>query len=314
MIRLIGKRLLAVIPVMLIVSVLSFALVALVPGDPAATLAGQSATTEQVEAIRVQLGLDQPVLVRYVEWLGHVVTGDLGNSLFTRQPVLTAIGERMPVTLSLAVGALLVALVLGLPAGLYAALHRGRLPDRLISAGAAGSLAFPNYFVGMVLVIVVAVQFGALPATGYTAFADDPGEWLAHLVLPCIALGLVPAAVLARQLRGAMVGVLGQDYMRTAEAKGLGGGQVVLKHALKNAAIAPITAVGTQFALVLGGSVVVEQVFGIAGLGALVINAVQQRDIPLIQGIVLVAAVLVQVVNIMVDLSYGWLNPRVRVG
>jgi peptide/nickel transport system permease protein len=313
-IRLIGKRLLAVIPVMLIVSVLSFALVALVPGDPAATLAGQSATTEQVEAIRVQLGLDQPVLIRYVEWLGHVVTGDLGNSLFSQQPVLTAIGERMPVTLSLAVGALVVALVLGLPAGLYAALHRGRLPDRLISAGAAGSLAFPNYFVGMVLVIVVAVQFGALPATGYTAFATDPGQWLAHLVLPCIALGLVPAAVLARQLRGAMVGVLGQDYMRTAEAKGLGGGQVVLKHALKNAAIAPITAVGTQFALVLGGSVVVEQVFGIAGLGNLVINAVQQRDIPLIQGIVLVAAVLVQAVNILVDLSYGWLNPRVRVG
>lgn len=306
------RRLITVIPVMLIVSVLSFALVALVPGDAAATLAGPSATVEQVESIRIALGLDKPVVVRYLEWLGQVVTGDLGRSLFTEQPVLAAIGERLPVTLTLAVGALLVAIVVGLPAGLLAALNRGGWPDRLISAGAAGSLAFPNYFVGMVLVIVVAVQFGLLPATGFTPFEDDPGQWLAHLVLPCIALGLVPAAVLARQLRGALVGVLGQDYVRTAEAKGLAEHQVVLKHALKNAAIAPITAVGTQFALVLGGSVVVEQVFGISGLGQLVINAVQQRDLPLIQGIVLVAAVLVQIVNVAVDLSYGWLNPKVR--
>jgi peptide/nickel transport system permease protein len=310
--RLVLRRLITVIPVMLIVSVLSFALTSLVPGDAAATLAGPSATTDQVAAIRTALGLDQPVVVRYVEWLGHVVTGDLGRSLFTEQPVLAAIGERLPVTLTLAVGALVVAIVIGLPAGLFAGLNRGGWQDRLISSGAAGSLAFPNYFVGMVLVIVVAVKFGLLPATGFTPFEDGAGDWLAHLVLPCIALGLVPAAVLARQLRGALVGVLGQDYVRTAEAKGLAEHQVVLKHALKNAAIAPITAVGTQFALVLGGTVIVEQVFGISGLGALVINAVQQRDIPLIQGIVLVAAVMVQVVNVAVDLSYGYLNPRVR--
>ncbi|MCW0216504.1 MAG: ABC transporter permease [Pseudonocardia sp.] len=313
MTRLVGKRLLAVVPVMLIVSLLSFALVALVPGDAAATLGGPSATVEQIAAIRANLGLDEPIVTRYLGWLGHAVTGDLGRSLFSDQPVLGAIGERLPVTLTLAVGALVVAVVLGLPAGLFAALNRGRWQDRTISAGAAGSLSVPNYFVGMVLIIVVSVSFGWLPATGYTAFAADPAEWFRHLVLPCIALGLVPAAVLARQLRGALVGVLAQDYMRTAEAKGLRGDQVLLKHALKNAAIAPITAVGTQFALVLGGSVVVEQVFGISGLGALVITAVQQRDIPLIQGIVIVAAVLVQVVNIAVDLSYGWLNPRVRV-
>jgi peptide/nickel transport system permease protein len=307
------RRLLLVVPVMLIVSLLSFSLILLVPGDPAVTIAGQSATREQIAAIRETLGLDRPLVVQYLSWLGHAVTGDFGTSLSTQQPVVGSILDRLPVMLSLAGGALVVAVLLGFPAGVAAAVRRDGLVDRLLGIGAATGLALPSYFVGMLLIIVVALNLGWLPPTGYTPLATDPADWLAHIVLPCIALGLVPAAVLARQLRGAMVTALDQDYVRTADAKGLLRQKVVYKHALKNAAIAPLTALGTQFALVVGGSVVVEQVFGIPGLGALAVNAVQNRDIPLIQGIVVFTALMVQAINLLVDVSYGWLNPRVRV-
>jgi peptide/nickel transport system permease protein len=311
--RYVARRLLLVIPVMLIVSLLSFSLILLVPGDPAVTIAGQSATREQIAAIRDQLGLDRPVVVQYMSWLGHALTGDFGNSLSTGQPVVGSILDRLPVMLSLAAGALVIAVILGFPAGVAAAVRRDGVVDRLLGVGAATGLALPSYFVGMLLIILVALNLGWLPPTGYTPIATDPVDWLAHIVLPCIALGLVPAAVLARQLRGAMVTALDQDYVRTADAKGLLRQKVVYKHALKNAAIAPLTALGTQFALVVGGSVVVEQVFGIPGLGALAINAVQNRDIPLIQGIVVFTALMVQAINLLVDISYGWLNPRVRV-
>jgi peptide/nickel transport system permease protein len=307
------RRLLLVVPVMLIVSLLSFSLILLVPGDPAVTIAGQSATREQIAAIREALGLDRPLIVQYFSWLGHVLTGDFGTSLSTGQPVVGSILERLPIMLSLAGGALVVAVLLGFPAGVVAAVRRDGVVDRLLGVGAATGLALPSYFVGMLLIILVALNLGWLPPTGYTPLVADPADWLAHIVLPCVALGLVPAAVLARQLRGAMVTALDQDYVRTADAKGLLRTKVVYKHALKNAAIAPLTALGAQFALVVGGSVVVEQVFGIPGLGALAINAVQNRDIPLIQGIVLFTALMVQAINLLVDVSYGWLNPRVRV-
>ena len=311
--RYVLRRLLLVVPVMLIVSLLSFSLILLVPGDPAVTIAGQSATREQIAAIREALGLNRPLIVQYFSWLGHALTGDFGNSLSTGQPVVGSILDKLPVMLSLAGGALVVAVLLGFPAGVAAAVRRDGLVDRLLGIGAATGLALPSYFVGMLLIIVVALNLAWLPPTGYTALATDPVDWLAHLVLPCIALGLVPAAVLARQLRGAMVTALDQDYVRTADAKGLLRQDVVFRHALKNAAIAPLTALGTQFALVVGGSVVVEQVFGIPGLGTLAVNAVQNRDIPLIQGIVVFTALMVQAINLLIDISYGWLNPRVRV-
>lgn len=311
--RYVLHRLVAVIPVMLLVSLISFSLILLIPGDPAVAIAGESATHAQISAIRAELGLNRPVLVQYVLWVGHALTGDLGNSIYTSQPVAPVILERLPVMLSLSVGALVVALILGLPAGVASAVKKDRFTDRSLSVGVAGGLAFPNYFVGMLLIILVSLKLGWLPATGYTSFSTDPIGWLQHLILPSIALGLVPAAVLARQLRGSLIGVLEQDYVRTATAKGMLGRTVLLKHALKNAAISPITALSTQFAAIVGGSVVVEQVFGISGLGALAINAVQTRDIPVIQGIVIVSAVLVQVINILVDISYGWLNPKIRV-
>ncbi|MFV0532889.1 MAG: ABC transporter permease [Cumulibacter sp.] len=312
MLLFVAKRVLAMIPVLFIVTLITFSLLHIIPGDPAVAIAGQSATNEQIESIRQMLGLNDPLIVQYFSWLGSAVTGDLGDSLLTQQPVLGSILDRAPVMLSLSVGALVVALLVGLPAGVIAAVRRDRGADRAVSVGAALGLALPNYFVGMLLIIVISVQLGWLPATGYTPFASDPASWFAHLVLPCVALGMVPAAVLTRQLRGSLVGALEQDYVRTARAKGMPRNTVLLKHALKNAAIAPITALGTQFAVVVGGSVVVEKVFGMPGLGDLAIFAVQNRDIPMIQGIVVITAILVLIINILVDISYGWLNPKVR--
>jgi peptide/nickel transport system permease protein len=313
MLQLIIRRILIMIPVLFLVSLMVFSLVLLVPGDPAVTLAGENATEEQIEATRERLGLNDPVIEQYGRWVSDALHGDLGTSLFSSQEVTSAITQRMPATLSLAFGAIVLSLFIGIPAGILSAIFRGRWPDRLLGLGAASALAMPSYFVGMLLILFFAIWNPIFPATSFVPFSEDPVEWAKHLVLPWVTLALASAAVITRQLRSSLIGVLGQDYVRTARAKGMRGRSVILKHASKNAAIPVVTVVGTQVAFALGGSVIIEQVFGIAGVGQLAITAVQKRDLPVIQGVVVMSTLLVLFCNLLVDLAYGYLNPKVRV-
>ena len=313
MLQLIIRRLFIMIPVLFLVSLMVFSLILLVPGDPAVTLAGENATEEQIEATRERLGLNDPVIEQYGRWVSNAVQGDLGSSLFSSQKVTEAITQRLPATLSLAGGAIILSVLIGLPAGILSAIFRGRWLDRVIGLGAASALAMPNYFIAMLLILFFAIWNPIFPATSFVPFSEDPVEWAKHLVLPWITLALASAAVITRQLRSALIGVLAQDYVRTARAKGLRGRSVILKHASKNAAIPVVTVLGTQIAFALGGSVIVEGVFGIAGVGQLAITAVQKRDLPVIQGIVVMATLLVLFCNLLVDLAYGYLNPKVRV-
>lgn len=313
MLQLIVRRIFIMIPVLFLVSLMVFSMILLVPGDPAVTLAGENATQEQIDATRTRLGLDDPVIEQYGRWVGNAVQGDLGVSLFSSQKVTDAIVQRLPATLSLAGGGIVLSVLIGVPAGILSAIFRGRWPDRTIQLGAASALAMPNYFVAMLLILFFAIWNRWLPATSFIPFTQDPWEWAKHLILPWITIGLASAAVITRQLRSALIGVLGQDYVRTARAKGLRGRTVILKHASKNAAIPVVTVLGTQIAFALGGSVIVEQVFGIPGVGQLAINNVLKRDLPVIQGVVVMATVLVLFCNLLVDLAYGYLNPKVRV-
>lgn len=312
MLRYVGRRLLVAIPLLLLVGLFVFLLLDLTPGDAASRVAGDTATPEQIVEVRERLGLDRNVFVRYGEWLGDAVQGDLGESLTTPQSVGEAISQRIPVTASLAGVALGLTVVCGLPLGALAALRPNSLIDRTVTAMAALAMAIPPFVVGLILVVVFAVRYGWLPATGYVAFDESPVEWFKHLVLPGIALAAIPTAEVARQLRGALVDALGNDYIRTARAKGLRESAVVGKHALKNAAIPVVTVLGLQASRILAGSVTVEFIFVVPGFGRLAYDAVIARDIPMIQGVVMVSAAVVLIVNLLVDLSYGYFNPRVR--
>ena len=311
-VRFVLQRLLALVPLLLIVSLMVFSLVLLIPGDPAFLLAGEDATPEEVEAIRESMGLNEPVLVRYVEWLGALLQGDLGTSLFSDQPVLDVILERLPVTLSLALLAILFSLLISIPAGMIAGTRPGSLVDRVVTVGSSLGLAVPNFWLGLMLVLMLAIWNPWFPATGYTPLSESPMGWWMHLVLPAFTLGLSASAILTRQLRGAMVEVMQQDYVRTARAKGLPYLKVVAKHALKNAAIPMVTILGLQTNGLLGGTVIVEQIFGMPGIGQLAVSSVFTRDLPMIQGVVIMAVVVAVAVNLIVDLSYGYFNPKVR--
>ena len=311
----IARRLLAAAPLLLIISGIVFSLTFLIPGDPAETLAGGlHATPDRVVAVRHQLGLDKPVLVQYWHWLTHALSGNLGSSLFSHNSVSGEIGHRFPITLSLAIGALVVALLLGIPAGIAAGTRPGSVVDRLVTLGTSTAIAVPDFWLGIMLVIVFAVKLKALPAIGYVGLTQSPVAWATHLYLPWLALGIAGAAPIARQLRGALIDVLAKDYIRTASAKGLARHVVVLKHALKNAAIAPVTVVGIQFAYLLGGTVILEYIFSIPGLGLYFFNALNGKDLPVIQGVTLVVALTFVVLNLVVDVLYAYINPKVRLG
>ena len=312
MLRFVLQRFLALIPLLLLVSLLVFSMVLLIPGDPAYLLAGEDATPEEVEAIREAMGLNEPVLVRYAHWLGGLLQGDLGTSLFSDQPVLDVILERLPVTLSLAVTAIVIALAISIPAGIIAGTRAGSLPDRLVTLGASVGLAVPNFWLGLMLVLLLAIRHPWFPATGYVPLSVSPLGWWSHIALPAVTLGLAAAAILARQLRGAMMDVMQHDYVRTAQAKGLPRRKVVAKHALKNAAIPMVTILGVQANSLLGGTIIVEQIFGMPGIGQLAVASVFTRDLPMIQGVVIMAVVVAVAVNLVVDLSYGYFNPKVR--
>lgn len=287
-------------------------MILLVPGDPAVTAAGPEATSEQIEETRTRLGLNDNLLVQFGRWFFLAISGDFGNSLQGGTPVSSLIADRFPVTLSLAISALVIAVLIAVPAAIIAAANRGKLVDRLITLFASVGVAVPTFWLGLMLVIAFSLYTRMLPSSGYAPFTEDPAQWARFIILPAVTLAATPAAEIARQLRGSMIGVLEQDYIRTATAKGLLPQIVLLKHALKNAGVPAMTVIGLQAAFLLGGSVIVEQIFGIPGIGALSINAVLQRDIPVIQGVVLVAALSVLVVNLLVDLSYRIFNPKVR--
>ncbi|MEQ8993399.1 MAG: ABC transporter permease [Pseudomonadales bacterium] len=312
MLRFIAQRLLALIPLLLIVSLMVFSLVLLIPGDPAFLLAGEDATPEEVEAIREEMGLNDPVLVRYLAWLGALLQGDLGTSLFSDQPVLDVILERLPVTLSLALAAIVFSLAISIPAGVIAGTRPGSLVDRIVTVGSSVGLAVPNVWLGLMLVLMLAIWNPWFPATGYTALSHSVMGWWMHIALPAFTLGLSAAAILTRQLRGAMIDVMQQDYVRSARAKGLPYRKVVAKHALKNAAIPMVTILGLQTNSLLGGTVIVEQIFGMPGIGQLAVASVFTRDLPMIQGVVIMAVFVAVLVNLLVDLSYGYFNPKVR--
>jgi len=294
------------------VSILVFSLDSFIPGDPAIVLAGQNATEADIARTREQLGLEKPLARRYLEWAARALRGDFGRSLFTGQPVATEIAARLPVTLSLLGLALLIAVVLGLAAGVAAALHRNRLADRMLVIAASVGVAMPNFWVGLLLVLGLALALPLFPATGYVPLTSNPLGWLLHLALPAIGLSLAPAAELTRQVRGSVIGLLQRDFVRAATAKGLPRRMVIGKHVLKNTGVTVATVAGIQVSVLLGGSVVMEQVFGLPGLGPLVLDSVTARDLPIVQGIVLVSTAMILACNLAVELSYGYFNPKVR--
>ncbi|MGH3758238.1 ABC transporter permease [Actinophytocola sp.] len=309
----VARRILATIPILLFVSVATFLLIHLSPGDPAVKAAGgMQATPEAIAIARERLGLNKPLVTQYLDWMSGLVRGDLGRSLFKPMSVSSAIAERFTITLSLTVCAIFIAVVLALVAGLLAASRPDGIVDRIVTPVSSLGIAAPNFFIGMLLVLAFSLHFGWFPAVGYVPFTEDPIEWLRHLALPSFALGVAVAAELARHLRASLRDVLQTDYVRTAVAKGLRARSVLTKHALKNAGIPVITVLGIHIGHLLGGTVVIESVFGIQGLGSLAVTAVFDRDYTMIQGITIVTVLFVVVVNLLVDLSYAVLNPRVR--
>lgn len=310
--RLIVGRLLAAVPTLLLVSVLTFALIHLFPGSPADAVLGTAATPEERAAVEAELGLDMPPISQYMSWLGDVMRGDLGASLISGEPVTDALLSRLPATLSLAAAGLLTACLLGFPVGLLAAMRPGGRFDHLVTLVSSVGLAVPSFWVAMVLARWLGAEYGWFPAIGYTPLSENLGSWLHGLVLPAVVLGSGPAAVIARQGRGALIDVLGRDYIRTCKSNGLTYGRIVRVHALRNALPPVLTVLGFQAALVLGTSFVVELVFAISGVGELGVRSVLDQDLPMVQGFVMLTAFMVVMVNIVVDVMYGVLDPRVR--
>ena len=310
--RLLLGRLLTLVPTLLLASFGVFLLLQLAPGDPAVAIAGENATAEQIEHVREQEGFDRPLLVQYADWLGDAVHGDLGSSVTTGVSVVTSLEQTMPTTLMLVAGGLVVAVVLGVPAGVAAGRRANTPPDAVISSAASFGAAMPSFWLGLVLVTVFALRLEWLPATGFVGFSTDPGLAIRQLILPSIALGIAGAAEIARQLRAAMIETLASDHVRTLRAKGLTPRRVVWLHALKGSSVPLMTVIGLQVSRFLGATVVVEAVFGISGVGTLVVTAARNRDYPVVQGVVLVLALLVILTNFLTDVSYRLIDPRIR--
>lgn len=306
------RRLAALVPVMLIVATIAFALIHITPGDPAAVMLGSEATPEQVARLRGQMGLDDPLLVQYPRWLFDVVRLDLGSSLFLGRPVTNAILERVMPTFQLALYALMIALTLGVPAGVIAALRRNSLIDRALMLLAVSGSAIADFFLGMLLILLFAVTLRWLPSGGYVAFTDDPLGHARTMLLPSLALGVSLAGLPARLIRASMLDVLDTDYVRTAVAKGLKPSTVAIRHALRNALIPAVTVLGYTVGDLIGGAVVVETVFNLPGMGQLVVNSIARRDFPVIQGVVMVVAAGYLLSNLIVDVLYFSLDPRLR--
>jgi peptide/nickel transport system permease protein len=306
------RRILATIPVMAVVALFVFSLLYIAPGDPAAVIAGDQANPADVERIRASLGLDRPFLIRFGEWGWQILHGDLGTSIFTNLPVAAMIAQRIEPTLSLMAVALAFAVIVAVPMGVVAAWQADTIIDRAIMAFAVLGFSVPVFVIGYVLAYVFALRLDWLPVQGYTPFSEGMGPWIENLILPALALGCVYIALIARTTRAAMLEVLQQDYIRTARAKGIGEVRLLFVHALKNAAVPIVTVIGIGMALLIGGAVVTETVFAIPGIGRLTVDAILRRDYPVIQGVVLLFSFVYVIVNLLVDLTYTVLDPRIR--
>lgn len=305
-------RLLATIPVMAVVAVFVFFLLRIAPGDPAAIIAGDDATTQDIEAIRAKLGLDRPMLEQFFVWCWRLLQGDLGISIFSNLPVTQLIAQRLEPTLALTISTLLVAVVLAVPMGVLAAWKARSLADRLVMGFAVMGFAVPVFLAGYILIYVFSIKLGWLPVQGYRPIAQGLWPFVEGLILPSVALGTTYCALIARITRASMLEVLSQDYIRTAESKGLATPRVLLLHALKNSAVPIVTVIGIGIALLISGVVITETVFNIPGLGRLTVDAVLKRDYPIVQGLILVFAAGKVLVNLMIDISYAFLDPRIR--
>ena len=312
MIALVGRRLLQLVPTLFFVSVLIFALQHLLPGDPALLMAGEDRDPQVIAALRARYHFDQPLPVQYLYWIRGVLVGDLGQSIRLQVPVLDLVAQKLPVTLQLAVMAMAIALVIGVGAGILSALYKDRPLDHVVTFLSLLGISTPNFWLGIMLIVVFAVDLGWLPASGYVSPFEDFWGSLATTIMPAFVLGNAVAGVLMRHTRGAMIGALGSDYVRTARAKGLSGAKVVLRHALRNALTPVITLGALEFGTLLSGAVLTEQIFTIPGFGKLIVDAVFNRDYAVVQGVVLVTATSYILLSLLADVGYVLANPRLR--
>jgi len=306
------RRLGATFIVMAVVALVVFSLLFLTPGDPAAVIAGDIATDEDIKNIRAKLGLDEPFLVQFGGWIWRLAHGDLGTSIFTNLPVTTLIGQRVQPTLSLTLCTLIVAVSIAVPLGVIAAARAGTWADRLVMGFSVLGFSVPVFVLAYMLIMLFAVHLQWLPVQGYRPLHEGFWPWLSHLILPSIALGTVYMALIARITRAAMLDVLSQDYIRTATAKGLAPRSVLMRHALKNAGVPIVTVIGIGIALLISGAIVTETVFAIPGIGRLTVDAILRRDYPIIQGVILLFSAVYVLINLLVDLSYRLFDPRIR--
>ena len=310
--RYLARRLLVAIPSLIIASVIVFTLPRLIPGDAVQLMLAETSYAKDLDELRAKLGLDRAIHVQYAEWVGRVVRGDLGESLWTRRPVVGELAQRLPVTAELALYATVIALLIALPIGVLAAARQDTLADYVARSVAILGLSLPGFWLGTLLIVLPAIWWGWRPVTGFVEFRQDPLAHVSQLLLPALILGIASAAALMRLTRGMLLEALRQDYVRTAWAKGLGERKVVIKHALRNAVIPVVTLLGTQLPLILGGTVVIETIFGLPGVSRFLFDAINQRDYPVIQGVNLLVVSTVVVVNLGVDALYGVLDPRIR--
>ncbi|MBX8802046.1 ABC transporter permease [Bacillus subtilis] len=312
MFELIIRRCLVVIPTLFLVSVIVFGMQKLLPGDPVLALAGEDRDPQTIAYLQEKYRLNDPIVTQYTSWLGRILTGDFGVSIRTEKPVLDLIVQKLPVTLQLAAFAMIVALLIGVPAGIISAVRKGTLTDYSINVAALSGLSIPNFWLGILLILVVSVQWQLLPSSGYTSPLEDLGQNIRTMIMPAFVLGTGLAGVLMRHTRSAMLGVLRSDYVRTARAKGLNEKTVILRHALRNALVPIITLTTLLFGELLAGAVLTEQIFTIPGFGKLIVDAVFTRDYAVVQGVVLCTAVGFILMNLVADILYIIVNPRLR--
>jgi peptide/nickel transport system permease protein len=307
-----AKRLLSLVPVLFVVTVAIFLIIHITPGGPAASILGMEATEEEIERLNEELGLNRPIHEQYVTWVAGLLRGDLGDSIFMRMPVSRAIREHIGPTLSLAIVAQLIAIVLAIPFGMLAAYKRGTLADYTLMGASLLGMAVPSFLMGLLLMLVIGVKLGWLPVAGYAPLSAGLGVHLKFLILPALSLGSIQAALIARMTRSSMLDILNLPFIRTARSKGLNELKVVGKHALRNAFLPILTVVGQTFGTLVTGAVVVESIFNIPGLGQLILNSIERRDYAVIQGVVLFVTIIYVAINLAVDLLYGAVDPRVR--
>ncbi len=306
------RRLLASIPVLGVVAVFVFLLLRLTPGDPAAIIAGDTATPEQLERIRTSLGLNEPLMTQFITWAGKILHGDLGVSLISNVPVLNMIGQRLEPTISIALSTMILAILVAVPLGVIAAWKHGTWIDRFVMGLSVLGFSVPVFVVGYVLVQVFAIDLRWVPVQGFRSISRGFGPFFERAILPTLALSFIYIALIARMTRASMLDVLGEDYVRTARAKGIDESRVLMKHALRNAAVPVITVIGTGFGLLISGVVVTESVFNLPGIGRLTVDAVLARDYPVIQGVILLTSALYVAINLLIDVAYTLLDPRIR--